>query len=458
MPTSGISKPLATFFILLLAATPFLTSRDAAAQFFQSPLEKPKGAPRILAPGALYSNLGEKRSGDGPAWTNHGATDFRTGNRRLKVYSPDMGKVRFYGAQVQGHTARNAGIPPVKIGRFAMLHFASVAQLNVDPRQLRRRLGLPAAAENWWVYVVEPTDPIILGVGRQPTTLKKKRARAGVKRNAQGQWENVIYYNRIFPVARTHGPDLHVLYYETKASDYGDRADIRNALSVFNYQNGNPPVIHGLWLFSQKLRQGQSKKLIAGAAPAQATGILDIALDGGVDVVASASSFQMNNNNRAGIYQIAYQVDRFLGAEEKPPKETIQGPGGRTMVPVIPETIMYTYSQMPAPARDANLVATTPTFTIPGAAGAQLSQFQSVTGIKRTAYAVTNTNGNDGANWGLHQVAAFPDGEYLLTVKAWNIGQANGIGAAPTLRDAQVQTIVGVATNGNFRRLSLSNP
>lgn len=456
MPTSKSVRPVYIFFFLLAAAG--LISLPAAAQHLQSPLEKPKGAPRILAPSALYSNLGEKRSTDGPAWTNHGATDFRTRNRGLKVYSPDTGKVRFYGAQVQGHTARNAGLPPIKIGRVAMLHFGNVARINVDPRQLVQRPGIPAVARNWPVYVVEPTDPIFLSEGGQPTTLKKKRAKAGAKQNAQGQWENVIYYNRNFPIARTHGPDFHVLYYETKASDYGDRADIRNALSVFNYQNGNPPVIHGLWLFSQKLRQGQSKALIAGSAPAQAAGILDIALDGGVDVVASASSFQMNNNNRAGIYQIAYQVDRFLGAEEEAPKETIQGPGGRTMVPMIPETIMYTYSQMPAPAVDANLVAATPMFTVPGAVAAQLSQFQGVNTIKRTAYAVTNTNGNEGANWGLHNVAAFPDGEYLLTVKAWNIGRGNGIGAAPTLLDAQRQTIVGVATSGNFRRLSLSNP
>lgn len=453
LTSSALRFPVGFFLLIVLG----LMSHQAAAQFFQSPLEKPRGAPRVLDPGKLYSNLGERRPGDGPAWLNHGATDFRTNNRKKKIYSPDTGRVRFYGAQVQGHTARDAGLPPIKIGRFAMLHFGNAARINVDPRQLVRRRGIPAAARNWPVYVVEPTDPIFLAAGAQPTTLNRKTAKAGVKRNAQGQWEPVIYFNRTKPIAKTHGPDFHVLYYETKASDYGDRADIRNALSVFKYENANPPIIHGLWLFSQNLRQGQSKKLIAGSAPAPAPGVLDMTLDGGIDIVASASSFRMNNNNRAGIYQIAYQVDRFLG-EEEPPKETIPGPGGRQMTPVIPETIMFTYSRMPTQGQDANLVATTPTYTIPGVVGNQLSQFQSVTGIKRTAYAVTNTNGNDGAHWALHNPQTFPDGDYLLTVKAWNIGQANGIGAAPTLRDVQVQVVVGVLTNGNLRRLSLSNP
>jgi hypothetical protein len=465
MDQLGFSRQIASAFVLIAATLMASGCQQGGgglgqATFFHSPLERPRGNPQILAPAALYSNLGEKRATDGPAWTNHGATDFKTGGRRLNVYSPDTGKVRFYGAQVQGHLARNAGLPPVKIGHFAMLHFGNVAQLFVDPRQLRRQLNLPQRADTWWVHVVGRNDPITLGPGGQTTTLGRRRARAGTKRNAQGQWTNVIYYNQEFPIARTHGPDLHVLYYDTKASDYGDRADIRNALSVFNYRNPNPPVIHGLWLFSQNPRQGQSKRLIAGDAPAQARGTLDMALDGGVDVVVSASSFAMNNNNRAGIYRLAYRVDRFLGEREleDPPEGAVTGPGQRQMVPVIPETVMYTYAQVPAPAEDDNLVAATPKFTVPGAAGAQLSQFQAVDGIKRTAYAVTNTNGNDAGKWGLDQIAAFPDGDYLLTVKAWNIGQANGIGNAPTLRDSQLQKIVNVRTAGNNRRLTLSAP
>jgi len=316
-----------------------MMSHQAAAQFFHSPYERLGAAPQEFDPALIYSNLGERRPTDGPAWTNHGATDFVTGNSRQNVYSPDTGKVRFYGAQVQGHLARNAGLAPVKIGRFSMLHFGNAAQLFVDPRQLRQRRGLPAQADNWWVYVIEPDEPFLRRVGGRQKTLKNKRVRGGVRQNAAGQWENVFFYNRKHPIAETHGPDLHVLYYETKASDYGDRADIRNALSVFNYKNENPPVIHNLWLFSQNLIQGQqSKKLIAGNAPNPAPEVIDIAQDGGVDVVVTASAFQKGNGvNRAGIYQLAYQVDRILGAEEEHPKETIQGPGGRTMVPSIPQ-------------------------------------------------------------------------------------------------------------------------
>ncbi len=120
---------------------------------------------------------------------------------------------------------------------------------------------------------------------------------------------------------------------------------------------------------------------------------------------------------------------------------------------------MFTYDRMPTQTQDPYLVADPPEFTFLGSpSSSQLSVFGKVDGVKRSAYCVTNTNGDDAPRWALDEVARFPDGDYLLTVTAWSIAQANGVGTAPTLQEAELARIVSVATAGDLRRLTLSNP
>ena len=119
-----------------------------AGSFFDWPLTL-NG--KTATPKVLFSVLGEYRSpADSPFWLNHGATDF-VAPRGQKVFSPDTGRVRF-----GERSDKNSGKPPVKIGRFAFLHFANVEKLDVNPKEL----GDPKI----WTWVVEPTDKMVLSL------------------------------------------------------------------------------------------------------------------------------------------------------------------------------------------------------------------------------------------------------------------------------------------------------
>lgn len=414
-------------------------------------------------PRALYSNLGEYRSpADGPAWLNHGATDF-VAPEGTDVYSPDTGQVRF-GEQ----SDQKSGLPPVKIGRFAFLHFADADSLNVNP--------LVLGDETIWTWVVNPADPILVrdGGGTKETTLEdlQRSVVRGVRRDGAGGLEDVFWFSRANPIGKAGPePDLHVLYYETAEAPYSDRRSIRNALTVLEYSNPNPPAIQLIRLYSQLAPNGRTKEFLASNERASSTGVMDIDRHGGVDVVVTCASFARNSAVRAGIYRLAYRIHRFLTDEELQegrPEEAVRGPGRRFMIPVGDQETMWEYDDLPARGTDGNLVARNPQDTIltppplayplPGTDLVSRFNLTQQNQNKYSAYVVSNTGGDDAKHWELEDVTTFPDGEYLLTVTAWNIGQSNGIGRAPTLRDREAQVVVEVTTQNRRRTLRIKRP
>ena len=404
-------------------------------------------------PTRLYSNLGEYRPRDAPAWLNHGATDF-VAPRNTPVFSPDVGRVRF-----GENSDRRAGQPPVKIGRFAFLHFNNVNDLPVNPRVL--------GDADRWTWVVEPGDPIwvVQGGGRVRTTLDdlNRGWAPGVRRDGAGQWEPVFWYSRSEPIGSAGSePDLHVVYYDDPEAPYSRRGAIRNALSVLDYTNSDDPRIDMIRVFSQLPAAGPRTRLLDSAEPV-ARGVLDIRRHGGVDVVVTTSSFSRNRHRtRAGIYRLSYRVFRFLGEEEleDPPEGAEEGPGGRPMVPARTRAVMWTYDRMPTERQDERLVARTAAYPI--GAGAETSLFNLNRGNqdKYSAFVVTNTDGDDAEHWELEDVRAYPDGDYLLRVTAESIGRSRGIGRAPTLRESDASLALRVTTNaaGTHRELRLIRP
>ncbi len=380
-------------------------------------------------PRNVWSNLGEVRgaAGDGPNWLNHGATDFKT-VAGLLVYSPNVGRVRF-----GEDSDKKSGQPPVKIGHFAMLHFKDVNNLFVDPKVL--------GDATIWTVVVRPEDNIQLTPTGAATTLKKqhKKVVRGVMKIGAA-WEEVFYYSITEPIGEAEGADLHTIYYETEDSGYKDVSDIRNMLSVIEFKNPKLPEIQMVRFFSQKVVIGLARALILEAP---GTGVMSIVDHGGIDIVVTTSDFA-TGDARAGIYELSWKVDRFLGANEEVPPTAVTGPGNKKMVPVVSETIMFTYDHMPERAKDENLVARLPRFVLPG--GANISLFNSVDTEKYTAYVVTNTQGDNDKHWELEDTSKFPDGQYLLTITARNIAKSNGIGVKPTLGEFALKYSVDLST------------
>jgi hypothetical protein len=411
--------------LLLLAAAILIASCQGGGgpKYFDWPIKVAKHDPRNL-----WSNLGEVRGalGDGPNWLNHGATDFKT-TGGLSVYASDVGTVRF-----GEDSDKKSGQPPVKIGHFSMLHFKDVNNLNVNPAVL--------GDATIWTVVVRPDDDIQLTPTGAVTTLRKlrKTIARGVRKQGSA-WEQVFFYSINEPIGQAEGADLHTIYYETEDSAYKDVSDIRNVLSVIEYENPKLPEIQVVRLFSQKVVTGLARELILEAP---GSGVMSIANDGGVDIVVTSSSFA-TGDARAGIYELAWAVDRFLTATEEVPPTSVTGPGNKKMVPVVSETIMYTYDRMPDRAKDENLVARLPKFVLPTG---DISSFNSVDTRKYTAYVVTNTQGDDAKHWELEDITKFPDGTYLLTVTARNIKKSHGIGVKPTLGEFALKYYVDVVT------------
>jgi hypothetical protein len=396
---------------------------NAAPQYFDWPIHVKQHSPVNL-----WSNLGEKRGdlGDGPNWLDHGATDFKPTSDNL-VYSPDVGKVRF------GESSdKKSGMPPVKIGHFSLLHFQDVNHLYVNPADL--------GDANRWTVIVRLDDPIQQTSTGPITSLRKlkKTKVAGVLKNG-ANWEDVFFYSITEPIGLSNGPDLHVIYYETENSAYSDVGDIRNMLSVIDYQNADMPEIQVVRFFSQKATTGLARTFIL-EAPGQ--GVMSIPDDGGIDIVVTTSSFA-TGNARAGIYELSWALHRML-AEREEVDGAIPGPNKKQMVSVVPETIMYTYRQMPDKIKDANLVARHPRFVLPG--GGDISLFAAVDREKYTAYVVTNTDGDDGKHWELEDTSKFPDARYLLTITARNIKKSNGVGVKPALDKRVIQYFVDVVS------------
>ncbi len=442
---SGLESSRLSRWVVLLVAVACLGTlgcRGGAArggaQFFDWPI--PVGGRND--PRSLYSNLGEFRSpADSPFWLNHGATDF-VAPRGTQVYSPDVGQVRF-GEQ----SNRNAGQPPVKIGRFAMLHFRDVNNLAVNPVVLNG--GRPT---NAWTWVVNAGDPIWVrdaqGRPKQTALRRRQKSLPGIRQNAAGQWEDVFWYNRAFSIGEAGDePDLHVIHYDTPDSVYGDRDKIRNMLRVIKYANRNPPEIQVVRFYSQKVVTGQAKERLLDS-DAVAAGVMNIQRHGGVDIVVTCSSFKQSATSRAGIYKLAYAIHRFVGENEDPPPDAEQGPGRRMMIPVVAQTVMWTYDTLPTIAKDGNLVATNPVYPLPGPADISRFNLNASTQDKHTAYVATNTDGDDAAHWALEDTTRFPDGDYLVTITAWNIAASAGVGNAPRLGDRQVRLGVRVQTDG----------
>ena len=189
-------------------------------------------------------------------------------------------------------------------------------------------------------------------------------------------------------------------------------------------------------------------------------GRMDVARHRGVDIVVLASSFHRNNKNtRSGIYELAYSIHRLLGEEEAPPPggEAIPVPGHprRGMVVAVPETVMWNYNRLPMPDQDRNLVAKDEVYPLPGTARISLFNLNRSNEDKHTSYVATNVDGDDGGHWALEDTDTFPDGDYLLTVKARNIGHSNGIGNDPDLNEAvyYIGVRVETAAGARFRTL-----
>lgn len=403
-------------------------------------------------PSKLYSNLGEFRgAGDSPFWYSHGATDF-VAPRGTRVFSPDKGQVRF-GEQ----SASNAGQPPVKIGRFSFLHFTDINNLAVNPAVL----GDPTL----WTWVVDPTDPIFIARAGQPvqTTLQAegKKSLRGVRRNTAGTWEDVFWFSRTEPIGLAGSePDLHVIYYDDPAAAYSSRGSIRNVLAVIAYRNTALPNIQVVRFYSQKPVAGQGRERILDSENMQAVGVMDTARHGGLDIVVTCSSFNRDDDTRAGIYKLAYAIHRFLTPQERleRPPEAINGPGGKPMLPIVPETVMWTYDRLPEPSKDRNLLAERAVFPLPGANAISSFNLTGENQTKHSAYVVTNTAGDDALHWELENIARYPDGDYLVTISAWNIARSQGIGLEPQLNRRDLQLGVRVNTTGTQRSLRLARP
>ena len=401
-------------------------------------------------PSNLYSNLGEFRgAGDSPFWYSHGATDFVA--PQGGVFSPDKGQVRF-GEQ----SDRNAGQPPVKIGRFAFLHFADVNNLPVNPAVL----GDPTIS----TWVVDPADPIFIRRAGQPvqTSLQAegKKSLRGVRQTAAGAWEDVFWFSREEPIGFAGSePDLHVIYYENESAVYASRDLIRNALSVISYRNPDPPNIQVVRFYAQKTIAGQGRARILDTDAIQA-GVMDIDRHGGLDIVVTCSSFNRGANTRAGIYKLAYAIHRFLTPQEQleQPPEAINGPGGKPMVPIVPETVMWTYDRLLEPDKDRKLLAERTTFPLPGTDVISSFNLNASNQTKYSAYVVTNTAGDDALHWELEDQTKYPDGDYLVTIVAWNIAQSQGVGHEPQLGRRDLQIGIRVNTNGTRRRVQLRRP
>ena len=79
---------------------------------------------------------------------------------------------------------------------------------------------------------------------------------------------------------------------------------------------------------------------------------------------------------------------------------------------------------------------------------------------KHTSYVVTNIDGDDGRHWALEDTTTYPDGEYVVRIKAWNIAKSNGVGNAPNLNEVILDVIVSIETDDQrqVRLLTVRNP
>lgn len=424
----------------------------ASAVFYDSPIGDTLTKRRkTLAPGKLFSNLGEFRgaSGDGPTWFNHGATDF-VAPRNTNVFSPDKGEVKFFGGG-----ATNSGTPPVKIGRFAFLHFHNVTRLPMDPKTLGDR--------TLRTFIVDPGDPIWVVRGGRPrrTTLRRNKWVAGVKEEppGSGNWSKVFWYNRRASIGQTTGPDLHMLYYADARANYNNRASIRNALHVLKYKNSDKPKFGKFRLFAQKARNTAGNKKFIADNDQNRRGDMSIPDDKGVDVVIRVSSFGQSANNRAGIYKLSYTIYKILQPNDPFPGTVITGAGGRRLGEVRAEEVMYTYNSLLPPANDKQLVAYPPARVPPGGP-ASLFGNANPGQNKHSSYVVSNTDGDDTKHWELENTTTYPDGEYVVRIKAWNIKKSRGVGNALELNEAVLDVIVSIETDlgRQIRMLWVRNP
>ncbi|HEY2932064.1 MAG TPA: hypothetical protein VGK99_09975, partial [Acidobacteriota bacterium] len=69
------------------------------------------------------------------------------------------------------------------------------------------------------------------------TSLRKqhKTKVRGVRKKGAA-WEDVFFYSITEPIGQAEGADLHTIYYETEDSAYKDVGDIRNMISVIEYE------------------------------------------------------------------------------------------------------------------------------------------------------------------------------------------------------------------------------
>ncbi len=418
-------------------------------QFYDAPLgDKLSDRRKKFGPKHIYSTLGEFRgiTGDAPRWFSHGAVDFAVSDG-VNVYSPDVGEVKFYG---DGST--NTGKPPVKIGHFAMHHFINTGRLEVDPKTLGDRTA--------HTIVVEPNDDIwVMRNGKRvKTTLRKHKFVAGVQEHPpnSGNWRKVFWFNRRFPIGQTSGPDLHTIYYNDPDASYHNRESIRNALRVFKYENSSKPVFGPIRLFAQKApatTSGHNKRFIADTEN-QKSGMINIDTDKGVDVAVVVSSFaKANLTKRPGIYRVAYSIYRFLKQGEQVEQEVVKGPGNKRMVLARAEEVMFTYNGLRPASADKQLIAYSP-FRV-GHQNQHASYYQNVTEQKYTSFVVSNINGDDDKYWELDDKDTYPDGNYLLRIKAWNIKKAKGIGNEPDLSHKTKDTTLNILTDttGKKRRI-----
>ncbi len=347
-------------------------------------------------------------------------------------------------------------MPPIKIGHFGLHHFNNSASLPIDPRTL----GDPKAK----TFIVDPGDPITVikgGVPIQATLKKKKKFIKGVWQNpTDNKWYPAFYYNRRFPIGNATGPDLHVTYYDSVTAGFRSRTNLRNALSVFRYKNSKPPAISHFRLFAQEgstqVTTKGNKKFIADNIKNN-QGTMDIPKDKGVDIVITTASFGQNSNSASGIHKLSYTVYKILIAGDTPSGPVINI-GGKRAGEYKAQSIMHTYDSLLSINRDKQLIAHRPYYVPPTNGPASL--YTDVNKNKHTSFVVSNLSGDDTNHWELEDTGAFPDGEYIVRVRAWNIAKSNGEGNVPDLNEKIMDTKVLIETNvpKKLRYITIQKP
>ena len=392
----------------------------------------------------ILSTFGEfrgKRSGDGLAFLHSGSDIPETGNK-LKVYAPDVGLVRRFGAAANGNpSAGESG--PIRIGHFAFNHIktplakpgknglradlkiyvikkgATIFQHDNQAIQKENKRLKKLAKQNKSKYVPINTIGQLTDKLVKTTTIKNK-PRVGLRKIASDMYEMVTFYPRTLPIGRGVGPtDLHIVYYRTPDGPVADRANLRNPLQVMNnYTNKRLPKIGEIGLYAND----KMESLILKFKKVGNSGKLTTSMNGANFKALAFSNFK----NVCGIYQLEYQISNDKGQTT-----------GRSL--------MWKFDQLPT-NRQSALIVDENLSTFPGAKAFNKNS------IKRTVYRFTRSESgviNKQNHFALEDVNKWLDGNYTLLIWIQNIAKSNGVGVAPAVNEVKYCYRFNVKTNRN---------